>query len=255
MTPLHQDTYADLPEHTWTRLRCMGCMHFIDIPVYCGDRFCPICSVPRLARIRDRLRNLIAGVSLVPGETIKHLTLTIANQTNLYTMISFLIASFRRLRSTKFWKNHVSGGCYVIEITTGSNGSFHAHLHCIIQAKFLPHPTLVLRWKKASKGSTGVFITVIPLKAVVAYLTKYLTKQCSVADPDTRYEIGRLLGQIRLFQPFGSWHGIKSVLKRPPYQCPNCGLVGNWAVDQIHNGLPVGCHVEGMYRMMGFEKW
>jgi len=247
------ERYAELPRHNYTRLRCLHCDNYIDIPIYCGNRFCKICSKSRLCRVRERLKILVKSTTLVRGQSYKHLTLTISSQPDLPEMVKFLIASFRRLRQSKLWRRLVSGGAFVIEVTRGVTGAYHAHIHAVIQSFFIPYVDLLKAWSLASRGSTGVYIQPIPIDQIVKYLTKYLSKQCEVPDPDEREMMGRTLGRFRLFQPFGSWHGIKTVLEKPPYVCPCCGHTGYWALEQQHDGRPWEISNDEWMRKAGFR--
>ncbi len=61
--------------HEFREVTCTHCGHTITVPVYCGNRFCPICSVPRLSRVRRRLNWIVDHVDPPRGYGIKFLTL------------------------------------------------------------------------------------------------------------------------------------------------------------------------------------
>jgi len=204
--------------HKFIRIVCVSCGRFFDIPVYCGDRFCPICSVARRKRVRDRLNFLIANVPFVKKYGFKHLTLTIRNQSNLFKMTRTITHCFRKLRQTDEWKKKVLGGAFVIEVT-GKHGDWHVHLHIIIQAQYFEFTKLLLLWMKLSPGR-GVFIQNIPKKQVVRYLTKYITKS-EIPDND-HSELNRALKGTRLFQPFGTWYSLNKLYIKPAQTCSNC---------------------------------
>lgn len=209
-------------EHKFIRIMCTGCFKFHDIPVYCGDRFCPICSVPRYLRVRNRLRFLIDNIDPPSGYCLKHLTLTIKNQTDLSLMTSEICKSFKELRKTKSWKSHVNGGAFVIEVT-GSPGSWHVHIHAVIEAKYYKWKEIHRLWMKLSSGR-GVWIDNIPRGQAVHYLTKYLSK--SSITIEGRSELNAALKGTRLFQVFGTWFKINRKYVKPPMRCPDCNHTG-----------------------------
>lgn len=204
--------------HKFITILCSNCGDRFDVPVYCGDRFCPICSVARRIRIRNRLEFLVKNVSRRTGYNFKHLTLTIKNQKNLALMTSDIVKCFRNLRKTRSWKTHVCGGAFVCEIT-GYSGNWHVHLHVIIQSKYYPFKEILHHWMKLSPGR-GVYIQNIPKNQIVRYLTKYLTKS-DVPDAD-HYEMNQALKGMRLFQPFGDWFSINRLYIKPAQHCRKC---------------------------------
>lgn len=206
-------------DHMWITILCEHCGHKIEVPVYCGNRFCKVCGRPRLSRVRRRLNWMVARIHQRNDYSIKHLTLTITNEPDLPKMLKHIVSAFRRLRQRAFWKRHVLGGAYVIEIT-GRPGNWHAHLHIIIHSYYLPYAKLLALWKKCS-GSQGVYIKQIPQKDVIRYLTKYLSK------PDVPEQVltetAEALKGYRLFHPFGEWYKIlKGYVDQKP-GCPKCG--------------------------------
>lgn len=204
--------------HKFVRLECESCGDYFEVPVYCGDRFCEICSGSRRSRVRKRLDALVGCVRHVPSYSFKHLTLTIKNQRNLSVMVRVIFNSFKKLRQTSSWKEHVLGGAFVTEVT-GSKGNWHVHLHIIIQAKYYEWTELLALWRKLSPGR-GVFIQDIPKAQTVRYLTKYLTKcETSIYDRD---ELNHALKGTRLFQPFGTWYGFNKAYIPPAPVCKGC---------------------------------
>ncbi|MBA7706750.1 hypothetical protein ES703_115607 [subsurface metagenome] len=205
-------------QHEFVRIECICCGRFFDVPVYCGDRFCPVCSVTRRNRIRHRLEFLIENIDPPHGYRLKHLTLTIKNQQDLALMVSTLFSCFQKLRQTASWKAHVTGGAFVIEVK-GCSGNWHVHIHAIIEAKYYKWAEIHKLWMQISPGR-GVYIQNIPKDEVIRYLTKYLSKN-DVPDRD-RDELNEALKGTRLYQPFGSWYGINLKYVKPPPQCPDC---------------------------------
>jgi len=161
---------------------------------------------------------LIAQVKPNGRYGFSHLTLTIPNETSLSEMVKSIRASFRKLRQTKFWKKRVIGGVFVIEIT-GEEGNWHAHIHAIIEARYMLYDKLVELWKRCS-GGIGVWIARIKKKGITSYITKYLTK---AGTPEAQlYHMSSALKGARLISPFGSWYAISALYVKPVGRCKDC---------------------------------
>jgi len=221
------------PEHQYRRIICAYCGYTVDVPIYCGNRFCSVCSSPRLKRVRLRLTSIIKQTPFIPGYDFKHLTLSIRNRQDLPGMITFLITSFKLLRRTIYWKHHVAGGAFVIEVS-GQPLSWHAHLHIVIQCNWMKWEHLLAAWSHVSRGR-GVYITRIPKGDIIRYLTKYLTKP-SVAPVHVEV-IADPLKSYRLFQTFGKWHTIKVLILKEPALCPKCKAAAWIPFDILYRGF------------------
>lgn len=150
---------------------------------------------------------------------LSHLTLSTANCSDLSAGVRSLISSFRRLRQRKLWRSHVSGGAYVIEVT-GHPGSWHPHLHIIIESTYIEWSQLLSAWQSVSGGSS-VYIQRIPGKQAVAYLTKYISKPS--VNTTLLSQLNAALKDTRMFQPFGTWHSVRLPVVKKSYPCPECG--------------------------------
>jgi hypothetical protein len=221
---------VEIENHSYRQICCSNCGHEITVPIYCGDRFCPVCSRPRLARVRRRLCFLVKNTPKETDYAFKFLTLTVASQPDLPTMLKGITRSFRKLRQRATWKRRVLGGAFVIECGYGTAG-WHAHIHAIVYAKFISFERLLKLWLACS-GGRGVFIKAIPTAAVVGYLTKYLSKP---ATPESHYETAtESLKGYRLFQPFGIWMKLlKEYVDEKP-GCPECGCHSFLPLDLIY---------------------
>jgi len=210
---------STVKDHEYRQISCLHCGHTITVPIYCGNRFCPVCSVPRLSRVRRRLNWIVQHVTPPKGYGIKFLTLTILNEPDLAEMLKHLVKSFRRLRQRAFWKQYVLGGAFVLEVT-GRPGNWHAHIHSIIEARFIPYHKLISLWITVS-GSRGVWIEKVPKNAIVGYLTKYLSK--SSVPTEITDDVSEAVSGFRLFQPFGSWYAVNLTFQTEKPGCPICG--------------------------------
>lgn len=205
--------------HSYRTIQCNGCNNTFHVPLSCGDRFCDICSGPRRRKVRAKLNAIVESLKFRNRYGIKFITLTIPNQEDIRYGFKIITKSFRRLRQRAFWNWKVDGGAWVVEVT-GSPGKWHVHLHVVCDSKFIRHSLLKRHWAAVSPGNI-VYIQAIPVKAVVGYLTKYVSK--SEADHSRRIQISNALKGSRLFQPFGSWQEIALSVPKIDYCCPECG--------------------------------
>lgn len=204
--------------HDFTRIWCSGCGHSVAVPVRCHKRFCPICARGSAYRARRRLNWLVAKIPKAPGQNWKFLTLTIRSQRDLEPMIQHLLHSFRKMRSRKLWKSHVTGGMYTLEVTHSEKG-WHAHLHILAMMNYFPQFVLSKLWNTIS-GSPIVDIRKAPPAALVKYLTAYMSKWEIPATNVAEAEL--VLRDKRLWSAFGIAHDLNVEYKPEPVLCPHC---------------------------------
>lgn len=205
--------------HDFITVHCGSCIGNWVVPVYCGNRFCHVCSGIRLSRVKRRIEWLVAHVQKPNGQRLKMVTLSIPNTGDLRQQVSSLIKSFRKLRSRAYWRKRVTGGAFVLEIT-GKEGSWHAHIHCVCYANWLSWKEVQRIWAKVSSG-LACYISDLPEGNAVRYLTKYLTK--SQLPEDVQIDQSDALKGTRLFSPFGSWYKTNCTYVKPKPVCPCCG--------------------------------
>lgn len=205
--------------HLYKSIVCTHCGKLIRVPIYCKDRFCDVCGPGRRFRVQQKIKYLLKCAVYPRGYFLGMMTLSLRNTKTINMGISELSKSFRRLRHSKLWKSSIRGGLYVIEIT-GEPGSWHPHLHVLVEQKFISWKTFRDRWKSIT-GATAFHVKRIPAGAAERYITKYIAKPS--ADPTVLIEISKELRHVRLFQPFGTWHGLIKSYTKPSYPCPECG--------------------------------
>lgn len=221
----------DIPKyHEFLTLHCDSCHREIRVPKRCRSRSCPCCSIARSLRVRHRMRFLIQNIELHNDVTWKHWTLTLRTENDLKTMIDHLVTSFRRLRQCPLWRHNVTAGFYVIEITRTHDG-WHAHLHVVCTARYIPHKAMVHEWTRVS-GSSVVWVTRPPRKKLLSYVTKYVTQPMTA--PGHQIELDQAMHARRLWSPFGAAHAIN--LRCPPYvaHCSHCGSTSFTCLDFLH---------------------
>lgn len=174
----------------------------------CHDRFCLPCA-------RDRSRIIAQNVLEQIGRSqARFLTLTLKSTNQpLSDLLARLTKSFTKLRTTKLWKNKVTGGVAFVEVTWSSRSdSWHPHLHCLIQGRYLPNKELSKLWRKITGDSSIIDIRFATDNAhVTHYITKYASKPLdhSVAQQVEQLDetILALQGK-RLCLTFGTWRGV-----------------------------------------------
>lgn len=214
------------PEHSWRVLVCAHCGHEIKVLVDCKNRFCSQCAPRRSARISNRLNWLVNHIKPLPGYRLKMITLSTSNCSDIRSGVSHLLKSFRKLRQRTFWREKVEGGGFVIEIT-GRPGNWHPHIHAVLYSSYMPWRRLWKDWKQVS-GGNAVYITSCSPDAAMRYITKYISK--SIVPPHLQVQLSMELSRYRLFQRFGSWHGLKLPSRVWDYRCESCGRC-DWLAD------------------------
>lgn len=208
-----------MEDHGFRTLTCMHCGQRIRVPILCSNRWCPECSYIRTRLIRHRLTWLLQSHQPPSGYGYKMLTLTIRSSNDLSAMIDKLLKSFRRLRQRRWFSYYCRGGATVVEVTHTEQG-WHAHIHAVIESRYIPWEKLRYEWEDIT-GSTGVYIQRIPTKALVGYVTKYLTK---TSLPESLHDLASdALRKRRLFQPFGCFVAIYKTPPLPRAHCKECG--------------------------------
>lgn len=219
---------SGFPEyHRFLTVYCQDCGHNHPVPIYCGDRFCPICGRQRRARIRDRMNFIVENTPEIEGMRWRMVTLSEPNCTDLAEGIRSLQQAFRRLRQTVFWQRLVFGGVAVIEVT-GQPGSWHPHFHAIVYSDYLDWYELKPLWQKLSKGN-AVHVKGLGAKEAVWYATKYASK-CE-SEPRHEAAANEGLKGTRWMTPFGGCYALSAKYVTPKACCPECGqqnLFSDW---------------------------
>lgn len=219
--------------HVWKVLTCAHCGHQITVLVDCKNRFCPLCSPRRSARIANRLNFLINKIQKRPEFGLKMITLSMANCGDVALGIRQLVSAFRRMRNRRLWKMYVDGGAFVIEVT-GRPGNWHPHIHAIVYSRYIPWKSLHKTWSQVS-GGNAVFISACSPDAAIKYTTKYISK--SVVPAHLQEQLSEALRRFRLFQRFGSWHKVSLPSRLYDHRCEDCGRCDWLAPYQIERHL------------------
>ena len=142
----------------------------------CGQRICPVCGKRRREEVRKRLLDAFA---LLPRSYLRFLTLTLrSTKTPLADQLARLTKCFRQLRQRKFWREKVTFGAAVVELTRARDtGNWHPHLHIIMVGEFIDQNFLSRTWKEITGDSMIVDIRKIDSTQVaIEELAKYASK-------------------------------------------------------------------------------
>lgn len=181
----------------------------------CRDRWCVPCQRARTLTVRGNLSRWLHG------RAVRFVTLTLRHTTApLRQQIDHLYASFRRLRQSRDWQAHVTGGVAILELAADVQaGTWHPHLHCLVEGTYYPQRNLCDAWRRASRGSYIVDIRRPGRRdSTVTYVTKYITKPTPAAvirTPAMLDEAITALHGRRLLLTFGTWSDAKLTQTRP----------------------------------------
>jgi len=134
-------------------------------PGWCRDRLCPTCAARRAYRSKGQLLKITQSMN-----SVRFLTLTLrSSPRTLAAAVDHLDKSFKRLRSSRIWSEHVKGGVAVLEVTwRADTRRWHPHLHVLVDGSFFPHSQLKSAWLEASGDSFIVDIRVVHDRAAAA---------------------------------------------------------------------------------------
>lgn len=74
------------------------------------------------------------------------------------------------------WKERVTGGVAVLEVSRSDDAGWHPHLHVLITGGFLPQAAISQRWLAVTGDSAIVDIRAVSTRHGVGYVCKYLSK-------------------------------------------------------------------------------
>lgn len=197
--------FADCGRDAWVQADANDARRLRVVSSTCRDRWCVPCQRERAATIRGNLRDRLGK------RDIRFVTLTLRHVSQpLSEQLDHLYSSFRRLRQARWWRDHVSGGLAVLEVTINEHDrTWHPHLHLLVEGRYLPQRHLSEEWRRASRGSWVVDVR-RPRDAddVCKYVTKYVTKGLAhqlTLDANRLDEAVMALKGRRLLVTFGKW--------------------------------------------------
>lgn len=179
----------------------------------CRERWCPMCSGQKVSYAKEQTQIYIESLSAA-----RFLTLTLRNNTNnLKDQIEFLMMSFRTLRQRAYWKKHVTGGIWFLQIKRGKNsGCWHPHLHILLDGESMMQSRLSQLWEQVTFGSPVIDIRKVnDVERVAKYVARYCARPAMLKDMPLldRIEVIESLFRKRLCGTFGTG---KTVTLTPP---------------------------------------
>lgn len=231
----------------------------------CRDRLCPLCSHRRSREAAERTKEAARQM-----DAPKHLVLT-APHTDLPLRdhLAALRLALKRLRASREWKRHVSGGVYAFEITRNDRaGEWHPHVHVLMDAVYWAQHEIVAAWGRALRSTDAwadfpeherpvVHVSAVMSRSKVAqYIAKYVTKPAQLSGwaDELVCEFAVAVAGARMLHTFGCLHG-KRLDPRDPNQDTTCSehacYLGwldrvacegdedaQWAVALVHRLVP-----------------
>lgn len=174
----------------------------------CRLRWCPICSTARAHTIAHQVRGW-----LEPQSKPKLLTLTLKHSDeSLESQIHRLYACFDTLRRRKWFASKVRGGIWFFQVKKSKEtDQWHPHLHCLLDAEFLPFRAIKENWMSITGNSDVIDIRAIWNPARAAdYVSRYAARPANLnqlSHTDRLVVYDSLKGR-RLC---GSWGKAKSI--------------------------------------------
>lgn len=239
------------------RATCRDCHGETWVPARCGQArwWCRRCSYRRGKRLERRIREGIAGAlarerrrwrerggspSDAPRVTL--LTLTLDHEGTLSERRRVLVRAWARLRA---WMRAVLGYAppywATWEITEGSDGRGHPHLHVVLLLGWLDYASLHREWRRATDGR-GRMVDVQRRRgratdghAAARYVAKYVTKSGEIAlslpvELAAQW-IGATYGQRLVHVGVGCWQ------PEPAAEC-YCDWCGTDRLDWSYDPAP-----------------
>lgn len=212
--PSTLDRFRDCGTNAWV-LRSPGPQSTYRLAVNrCRHRFCLPCQGERGRLIAANITENLSAARL------RFATLTVRSRPEpLSDTLTHLILSFRRLRRSPLWRDHVVGGVAILEVSYNSSlQMWHPHLHCILEGNYLPQQALSSAWMAATGDSHIVDVRAVRrLADVASYLTAYLCKSIGTQvwrNHDRLCEAIVALHGRKTLISFGTWHRLH--LLEPP---------------------------------------
>jgi len=174
---------------------------------FCRDRLCQPCGRARSRLIADNLcRHCI-------GKTVRFATFTLKhNVTPLKDQIRRLYAAFVALRRRRVWRQHVAGGCAVLEVKIGQDDRWHVHLHTLIEGTFIEQRLLSSEWHAVTGDSYIVDVRRLSgTDKEIRYVASYCGKPLDAtlfSRPVQTDEFARAIRGTRIISTFGTWRGL-----------------------------------------------
>ncbi len=227
----------------WMHMGCKSCESSMVLPWFCNHRLCPTCQRRRSRRVKESLKaNFELLKKFETGRDyhsvkVRMVTLTVKNPDYINReYYRWLKSCLTKLRRSKMFKNKVLAGYYVIETTRNEESkTWHPHIHMLIAARYIRQADLMKAWKKITKHSFVVGITLADRNSINE-IGKYVTKSTNfINDPQGVNEFLSSVKGLRLNHSFGEIYNHKKLKECNSMicSCPTCGAHGWYLIELI----------------------
>lgn len=201
----------------------------------CHLRWCPLCIRTKTFVITQN-----TAAWIVRHPKAKFITVTLKhNSASLADQVDRLYDCFRKLRRRKWFLRITKGGIWFFQIKKSkSDGNWHPHIHCLVDAEFVPQKRLSAEWLEITGDSMIVDVKAIkdPMKAA-KYVARYAAAPCRLCDFDraTAVDIVRSLHGRRICGTWGTGSEIKLAPQKPDdYEDWEYLCGWSWAASNHH---------------------
>lgn len=179
----------------------------------CHLRWCPLCAQARANFLARSVRSWY-----YTAKQPKLLTLTLRHSNSpLKQQIDFLYECFSKLRRCKYMSSRIRGGIWFFQIKwINETGSFHPHIHALIDSNYIPQHEIRDRWSKYTSGSYIVDIRGCwSPESAANHVSRYATRPGTLSSvpPSDRLELVQTLHGRRIV---GAWGTARKVPLAPP---------------------------------------
>jgi hypothetical protein len=199
----------------------------------CHSRWCVPCS---RARSQVIATNTVAALQ---GKSARLLTLTLRTTSQPLThVLDRLVTSFKKLRRTPAWKEHVTGALSFLEVTINpQTRGWHAHYHIIATGKYWSKGALAASWLAVTEDSYIVDVRFIrDAQHVAHYVTSYVTKpinQSAIADPTILAEAIAALHGRKLVLALGAFRKLRLTANPNPQEWRPVDWIGPVLLSEL----------------------
>jgi len=227
--------------HPFRNAVCSNCGSWIPIPIWCGDRLCPICARHRQIKYQTYL--LKKAQTLENLKNLRFITFTGKTCTTLKEAFNDLKSAIKKLKDRDIWKKNIIGGAYSFEVCKTWEGwdirtkkfifaQWYVHIHIVAEGNYIPQKKLSEAWKSVTNSKSYV----VDIRKIYSYssfqkeLSKYPFKPSDSEywNDEIKKEFNDFMYKRRLFTKFGSWYNDHISLADHHTICPYCGAVDSF---------------------------
>ena len=140
----------------------------------CKLRICTYCGKLRAKALSMKILPLVQKMDCAYRLDFT----TKSNDDPIRKQFNRIVKCFAKLRQTRLWKAHYSGGFYTLEATHNKKtDQWHPHIHVIVDGEYVKHAKLKRLWHEITGDSTVIWMKqCVSNSQAVFYINKYVTK-------------------------------------------------------------------------------